>query len=79
MSDIIETLSQEIAQVAEDPEEARHIVSDLVKVDWQSYFLGGKAQAQYHSNKKDIVSLAKGWLGFASVSSSVPNYEREHP
>ncbi|SRR6266705_6688116 len=56
MSDIIETLSQEIAQVAEDPEEARHIVSDLVKVDWQSYFLGGKAQAYSSINLANRVA-----------------------
>jgi uncharacterized small protein (DUF1192 family) len=44
MNDIIETLSQEIAKSAGSPEEARDIVADLVKVDWQSYFLGGKIQ-----------------------------------
>jgi hypothetical protein len=71
MDNIVETLAKKIAEFTGNAEEARHLVGELAKIDWQAYLSGTGIQAYFSTSLTARVSQLEQEV--AALKEQLPN------
>ncbi|SRR6266699_109497 len=71
MDNIIEALAKKIAEFTGNAEEARHLVGELAKIDWQTYLSGAGIQAHFSTSLTARVSQLEQEV--AALKEQLPN------